>query len=75
MQKWLSSLTKEGMELVSIPSEARHVPLKYEQIKTGAYYSAIRKGKKTKTNEVENEQRINVRPTIADYNNVVKILN
>ncbi len=69
---WFNDLKERKAERVTLPSEKRYVPLKYDTIKTASYYEFLRRIKRAK--QQTREEEISKKPTLSDYNKAVKKL-
>lgn len=75
LQGWFENIGKKKVDLVNIPSSARHVPLKFDQIRTGAYISDLRKSQNKQTQKSEKDtHRSSGKPTLSDFKSVVNKL-
>lgn len=79
LEHWIGTLDDNNVSLVSIPPEARHVPLKFDTIQTGAYRSEEKKMqkslKRTGTYNADyDDQSLPPRPNLSDFKFVVNKL-
>lgn len=77
---WIGNIEKKDSQLVSIPPEARAVPLKFDSIPTGAYRAEERRIqnriKKTGTSSMGNEEdSLPPRPVLSDFKFAIDKLN
>ena len=71
LKKWVGHLDDDNITLVSIPSSARHVPLEFDTLQTGAYKQEekrIQKSiKKIGYVPTEVENTTSSKPTLSDF--------
>lgn len=77
LEAWIGKLKGNNVSLVSIPSEARHVPLKFDMIETQSYNTTEKKIEKaTRRGETFDEESVRVsKPKLSDFKEVVNKLN
>jgi superfamily II RNA helicase len=74
LQGWFENIGKKKVDLVNIPSSARHVPLKFEQIRTASYSKQIEANQNKTTKLNGKELSKSAKPTLSDYKAVVNKL-
>ena len=76
LEKWIGGLKGNNVSLISIPSEARHVPLQFDMIETQSYEKNEKKIKKAiKRGETVEESPVVSKPKLSDFKKVVESLN
>lgn len=72
---WFENIGKKKVDLVNIPSSARHVPLRFDQFKTASFVSEIKRSqnKRTKGNEKQGG-KVSSKASLGDYKTVVNKL-
>lgn len=76
LEKWIGDLKGDNISLISIPSEARHVPLQFDMIETQSYEKNEKKIKKAlKRGESVDESPMVSKPKLSDFKKVVETLN
>lgn len=67
LQNWQSSLKGEDISLVSIPSEARAVPLVFDSIFTDSYKKEEKRIEKAGTSQKQYDDYIPPKPKLSDF--------
>lgn len=77
IDNWMGKLSDGNTELVSVPSSARHVPLKHDSINTGAYIIEKKRAQKegNKTSGAAKDNGKSPKPTLNDFKHAVGKLN
>lgn len=76
LEKWIGNLKGNNVSLISIPSSARHVPLKFDSIETEAYDKAEKRiSKAISRGETPDEELRVSKPKLSDFKSVVEKLN
>lgn len=76
LEKWIGDLKGNNVSLISIPSSARHVPLKFDSIKTDAYAKTEKRiNKAISRGETPDEELSVSKPKLSDFKSVVEKLN
>lgn len=78
IKDWIGSLNDNNVKLVSMPSEARHVPLKFDCLQTKSYKKTEdwiqRKLARTGTFDYDSMEEYSPKPDLSDYKNAVNKL-
>ncbi len=78
VSKWIGSLSNDNIKLVSMPVEARNVPLKFDSIRTKSYQKTEdriqRTLARTGTFNYDSLEEFSPKPNLSDYKNVVNKL-
>ncbi len=77
LEKWIGDIKGNNVSLISIPSEARHVPLHFDMFETQSYEKNEKKIKKAlKRGETIDTSTARVsKPKLSDFKKVVETLN
>ncbi len=77
LEKWIGDLKGDNVSLISIPSEARHVPLHFDVLSTQAYEKNEKKIQKVaKRGETVDDSQLRVsKPKLSDFKKAVETLN
>ena len=76
IQSWMNTVSENGVHLVSIPAEARNVPLIFDRLNTLNYEKEEKMLKKGINRGYINVQSpaVYAKPSLSDFNNAVKEL-
>ena len=76
LEKWIGELKGNNVSLISIPSEARHVPLHFDMFETQSFEKNEKKIKKAlKRGETIDDSPVVSKPKLSDFKSVVEKLN
>lgn len=76
LEKWIGELKGNNVSLISIPSEARHVPLHFDMFETQSFEKNEKKIKKAlKRGETLSDSPVVSKPKLSDFKSVVEKLN